>query len=62
MNIWLDMYFPSIKEAFDEEGNPKDGSQIARIEKFLDEFVWQARTLRWGRENVDSPFHTKKRE
>ena len=30
-----------------------------RVKDFLDELVWMATTLRWGRQNVPSKYHSK---
>lgn len=47
--IWLDVYFPKIKEAFDERGELKDEKQLARIASFLDELSFLARSLKSAR-------------
>jgi NAD(P)H-dependent FMN reductase len=54
-----DLNFPLVKSKFDEEGNLLDAAYEKRAVDFLDELVWMARTLRWGRENVPSKFHPK---
>jgi NAD(P)H-dependent FMN reductase len=53
-----DLNFPKVKSKFDENGMLLDEAYEARVQGFLDELVWMARTLRWGRENVPSKFHT----
>ena len=52
-----DLNFPLIKSKFDEEGNLLDHAYEERISAFLDELVWMATTLRWGRENLSSKYH-----
>lgn len=52
-----DLNFPKVGNKFDGEGNLLDEAYNTRIADFLDELVWMARTLRWGRENVPSKFH-----
>jgi NAD(P)H-dependent FMN reductase len=52
-----DLNFPSVKTKFDESGNLLDTAYEARVKGFLDELVWMARTLKWGRENLPSKFH-----
>jgi NAD(P)H-dependent FMN reductase len=52
-----DLNFPSVKSKFDGEGNLLDDAYEKRVQGFLDELVWMARTLKWGRENVPSKFH-----
>ena len=39
------------------DGNLLDEAYNKRAEAFLDELVWMATTLRWGRENVPSKHH-----
>ena len=53
-----DLNFPSVKSKFDENGTLLDEAYEKRVQGFLDELVWMARTLKWGRENVPSKFHT----
>jgi len=53
-----DLNFPSVKSKFDEQGNLLDEGYEKRVQGFLDELVWMATTLKWGRENVSSKFHT----
>lgn len=53
-----DLNFPSVKSKFDEEGNLLDEAYEARVKGFLDELIWMATTLKWGRENVPSKFHS----
>ena len=48
-----------MKSKFDADGNLLDAAYEKRAVDFLDELVWMARTLRWGRENVPSKFHPK---
>jgi NAD(P)H-dependent FMN reductase len=55
---FTDLNFPSVKSKFDEQGNLSDEAYEKRVQAFLDELVWMARTLKWGRENVPSRFHT----
>jgi NAD(P)H-dependent FMN reductase len=52
VTIFWDVNFSSVQNVFDDAGNLKDPSFIRRIEKFLKELVWMARTLRHGRENI----------
>ncbi len=54
-----DLNFPSVKSKFDDDGNLLDDAYNKRVTGFLDELVWMATTLRWGRENVPSKFHQK---
>ena len=52
-----DLNFPSVRSKFDAQGNLLDDAYEKRAQGFLDELVWMARTLKWGRENVPSKFH-----
>jgi NAD(P)H-dependent FMN reductase len=52
-----DLNFPTVRTKFDENGKLLDEAYETRVTGFLDELVWMATTLRWGRENVPSKFH-----
>lgn len=52
-----DLHFPKVASKFDTEGKLLDPAYEKRAQEFLDELVWMARTLKWGRENVPSKFH-----
>ncbi len=51
VTIFWDVNFTTVRRRFDEEGNLVDDSFLA-IDKFVDELLWMAETLRYGRENV----------
>jgi NAD(P)H-dependent FMN reductase len=55
---FTDLNFPSAGSKFDEDGQILDAAYKKRVEGFLDELVWMSKTLRWGRDNVPSKFHT----
>ena len=55
---FTDLNFPSVASKFDEGGNLADLAYEKRVQGFLDELVWMATTLRYGRRNVPSKFHT----
>ena len=55
---FTDLNFPYVKKTFDAEGKLLDHAFDQRVTDFLDELVWMSRTLRWGRANVPSKFHT----
>jgi NAD(P)H-dependent FMN reductase len=40
---------PKVQDAFDEDGTPRDPSQLRRIGRFLDELEWYARALQDAR-------------
>jgi NAD(P)H-dependent FMN reductase len=52
VTIFWDMNFTSVHSRFDGDGNLLDESLLPRIDKFLDELLWMAETLRHGRSNV----------
>lgn len=52
VTIFWDVNFTSVGSRFDDEGNLLDDSFLPRIDKFLDELLWMAETLRHGRECV----------
>src|SRR6187397_901191 len=52
-----DLHFPKAASKFDESSNLVDLAYEDRVKGFLDELVWMATTLRWGRKNVPSKFH-----
>lgn len=52
VTIFNDGNFSTVQDAFDRSGNLKDKAYVRRIAKFLDELVWMAKVLRYGRENV----------
>ena len=56
---FTDLNFPRVQDKFDGEGTLLDDAYNSRAVAFLDELVWMATTLKWGRDNVPSKFHTK---
>ncbi len=54
---FADLYFPKVKELFDENGNLKDESYIDKIKTSYTELLWLAKTLKWGRENLANKHH-----
>jgi NAD(P)H-dependent FMN reductase len=56
---FTDLNFPSIQKKFDEQGKLQDPAYERRVKDFLEELVWMSRTLKWGRENVPSKYHSK---
>ena len=51
VTIFWDVQFTHSYRTF-EEGKPLDPVYVPRIDKFLAELVWMAKTLRHGRENI----------
>ena len=54
---FTDLNFPTVKSKFDADGNLLDDAYEKRVTGFLDELVWMAKTLRWGRNNLSSKYH-----
>lgn len=52
VTIFWDVNFCTVQNVFDANGALLDSAYLGRIEKFLKELVWMARTLRYGREHV----------
>jgi len=50
--IYWDVNVTTVGSRFDDDGNLLDESFLPRIDKFLDELLWMAETLRYGRTNV----------
>jgi NAD(P)H-dependent FMN reductase len=51
VNIFWDVNFANVATVFDTSGNLLDHAFVKHADKFLDELVWMAKTLRYGREN-----------
>ncbi len=49
---FTDLHIPKVKTRFDEDGNVTDEEHEKRVAGFLNELVWMASALRWGRENL----------
>lgn len=52
VTIFWDVNFTTVGSRFDDDGKLLDESFLPRIDKFLDELLWMAETLRYGRTNV----------
>lgn len=52
VSIFWDVNIGNVSQVFDDDGKLVDQALIRRTDKFLDELVWMAKTLRYGRENV----------
>jgi NAD(P)H-dependent FMN reductase len=57
---FTDLNFPQVQNTFDSEGKLLDQAFEKRAQDFLDELVWMSRTLKWGRENLESKYHQRK--
>jgi NAD(P)H-dependent FMN reductase len=52
VTIFWDVNFCSVQNVFDANGALLDSAYPRRIEKFLKELIWMAKTLRYGREHI----------
>ena len=52
VTIFWDVNFSNVHEVFGPGGELRDQRFIPRIEKFLRELIWMAKTLRHGRETI----------
>ena len=52
VTIFWDVNFGSVGTLFDDQGGLRDPAFLPRIDKFVKELAWMARTLRHGREHV----------
>ena len=52
VTIFWDGNFSSVQKVFDAGGQLIDQAYVKRIDKFLNELVWMAKVLRYGRENI----------
>lgn len=50
--IFWDVNIGTVQTVFDESGRLLDEAIVRRTDKFLDELVWMARTLRHGRDTI----------
>lgn len=53
-----DLMFPNVKSTFNEDGTIKDHAVFERVKDAYTELIWLARTLKWGRENLASKYHS----
>jgi NAD(P)H-dependent FMN reductase len=52
VNIFWDVNFGNVSSVFDASGKLLDQAFVGRADKFLNELIWMAKTLRYGRENI----------
>ena len=51
VTIFWDVNFGKVQELFDEQGKLLDEDYVRRVDRFLNELIWMARVLRYGRKN-----------
>ncbi|QQG46328.1 MAG: NAD(P)H-dependent oxidoreductase [Candidatus Niyogibacteria bacterium] len=49
--------FPQVQNTFDSDGKLKDDAYNQRADEFLEELIWMAETMLWGRKNLPSKYH-----
>src|SRR5437899_8691419 len=52
VTIFWDVNFSNVHQVFDENSKLRDDAFIRRIDKFLKELIWMAKTLRYGRDYI----------
>jgi NAD(P)H-dependent FMN reductase len=52
VSIFWDVNFGMVGKVFDETGKLLDQAYVRRTDKFLNELIWMAKVLRYGRENI----------
>ena len=52
VTISTDVNFGNVRKLFNEQGELLDPSFVRRVNGFLDELIWMARVLKYGRENI----------
>jgi NAD(P)H-dependent FMN reductase len=52
VTIFWDVTFCNVGSVFDSDGNLLDNAYLRRIDQFLKELIWMAKSLRHGREQI----------
>jgi NAD(P)H-dependent FMN reductase len=52
VTIFWDVHVGTVAQVFDPDGRLLEPALVRRAGKFLDELIWMARTLRYGRDHV----------
>jgi NAD(P)H-dependent FMN reductase len=52
VTIFWDVNFANVHNLFDPDGALRDERMLPRIDQFLKELIWMAKTLRHGREHI----------
>ena len=52
VTVFWDGNFSSVQKAFDQEGTLLEPVYERRVDKFIQELIWMAKVLRYGRENI----------
>lgn len=54
---FVDIQFPKVQNTFNETGQLIDQSYTKRVKRTLDELIWMAKILKYGRENEPNQYH-----
>jgi NAD(P)H-dependent FMN reductase len=52
VTIFWDVNFGNVEKLFDDQGNLLDQNYARRLDNFLNELIWMACVLRYGRESI----------
>jgi NAD(P)H-dependent FMN reductase len=52
VSIFWDVNFGAVGKVFDRDGRLLDQAYVGRTDKFLNELIWMAKVLRYGREII----------
>jgi NAD(P)H-dependent FMN reductase len=52
VSVFWDVNFGTVEKAFNTTGTLLDQAYVRRTDKFLNELIWMAKVLRYGRENI----------
>jgi len=52
VSIFWDVNFGTVEKVFDSSGQLLDQAYVRRTDKFLNELIWMAKVLRYGRGNI----------
>jgi NAD(P)H-dependent FMN reductase len=52
VSIFWDVNFGTVEKVFDSSGQLLEQAYVRRTDKFLNELIWMAKVLRYGRENI----------
>ncbi len=58
VSTFTDTQFPKIEKIFDEQGKLLDENYINRVKRSVDELIWMSKSLKYGRENILSKYHS----
>jgi NAD(P)H-dependent FMN reductase len=59
VSTFTDMQFPKINDLFDDNGTLLNEDYREYVKGAWIELIWMAKTLKYGRENIDSKYHPK---